>query len=46
MNIYKELFSNSFGNDDLIIMGLNSVKTKNNENLFLIQWQFLTINWI
>ena len=34
MNIYKELFSNSFGNDDLIIMGLNSIKTKNNENLF------------
>ena len=34
MDIYKELFSNSFGNDDLIIMGLNSVKTKNSENLF------------
>ncbi|MDB9827373.1 apolipoprotein N-acyltransferase, partial [Candidatus Pelagibacter sp.] len=34
MHIYKELFSNSFGNDDLIIMGLNSVKTKNSENLF------------
>ncbi|WP_415315279.1 apolipoprotein N-acyltransferase [Candidatus Pelagibacter sp. Uisw_137] len=34
MYIYKELFSNNFGNDDLIIMGLNSVKTKNSENLF------------
>ena len=34
MDIYKELFSNSFSSDDLIIMGLNSVKTKNNENLF------------
>ena len=34
MDIYKELFSNSFGNDDLIIMGLNSVKIKNSENLF------------
>ena len=33
MDAYKELFSNSFGNDDLIIMGLNSVKTKNSENL-------------
>ncbi|MDC1338792.1 apolipoprotein N-acyltransferase, partial [Pelagibacteraceae bacterium] len=34
MDIYKELFSNNFGNDDLIIMGLNSVKIKNSENLF------------
>jgi len=34
MDIYKELFSNNFGNDDLIIMGLNSVETKNSENLF------------
>jgi len=34
MSIYKELFLNSFGNDDLIIMGLNSVKTKNSKNLF------------
>ena len=34
MYIYKELFSNNFGKDDLIIMGLNSVETKNNKNLF------------
>jgi len=34
MSIYKELFLNNFGNNDLIIMGLNSVETKNNENLF------------
>ncbi|MDA7445329.1 apolipoprotein N-acyltransferase [Candidatus Pelagibacter ubique] len=34
MDIYKELFSNSFSSDDLIIMGLNSVKIKNSENLF------------
>ena len=34
MDMYKELFLNNFGNDDLIIMGLNSVETKNSENLF------------
>ncbi len=34
IGIYKELFLNSFGKDDLIIMGLNSIKTKNSENLF------------
>ena len=34
MNIYKNLFLNSFGEDDLIIMGLNSIETKNNKNLF------------
>jgi len=34
MEIYKELFSNNFGSDDLIIMGLNSIGTKNGENLF------------
>jgi apolipoprotein N-acyltransferase len=34
MDIYKELFLNSFGKDDLIIMGLNSIKAKNSENLF------------
>ena len=34
MNIYKNLFLNNFGDDDLIIMGLNSLKTKNGENLF------------
>ena len=33
MDIYKELFSNNFGSDDLIIMGLNSVETKNSEKL-------------
>jgi len=34
MDIYKELFLHNFGSDDLIIMGLNSVETKNSENLF------------
>ena len=34
MNIYKKLFSNSFGKDDLIIMGLNSIEIKNDKNLF------------
>ena len=34
MIVYKELFSNSFGENDLIIMGLNSIEKKNNENLF------------
>ena len=34
MYIYKNLFSNSFGEDDLIIMGLNSFKEKNEKNLF------------
>jgi len=34
MSIYEELFSNNFGDDDLIIMGLNSVESKNSENLF------------
>jgi len=33
MNIYKDLFLNNFGDDDLIIMGLNSVEIKNEENL-------------
>ena len=30
---YKNLFLNKFGEDDLIIMGLNSLETKNNKNL-------------
>ena len=34
MSVYKNLFMNSFGNDDLIIMGLNSIDTKNDKNLF------------
>ena len=34
MSTYKDLFSNNFDDDDLIIMGLNSVESKNNENLF------------
>jgi len=34
MSIYKDLFLNNFGEDDLIIMGLNSVEVKNNKNLF------------
>jgi len=34
MNIYKNLFMNSFGENDLIIMGLNSIETKNDKDLF------------
>jgi len=34
MSIYKDLFFNSFGEDDLIIMGLNSKKIKNDKYLF------------
>jgi apolipoprotein N-acyltransferase len=34
MNTYKNLFVNNFGEHDLIIMGLNSIETKNNKNLF------------
>ena len=34
MTIYKNLFINSFGENDLIIMGLNSISTKNDKNLF------------
>jgi len=34
MSIYKSLFLNNFGEDDLIIMGLNSMETKNDKNLF------------
>jgi len=34
MSIYKNLFINNFGEHDLIIMGLNSVETKDEKNLF------------
>jgi apolipoprotein N-acyltransferase len=34
MNSYKNLFLNKFGENDLIIMGLNSMKKKNGKNLF------------
>jgi apolipoprotein N-acyltransferase len=34
MSGYKKLFLNKFGEDDLIIMGLNSIETKNDKNLF------------
>ena len=34
MSIYKSLFLNNFGEDDLIIMGLNSVEIKKDKNLF------------
>ena len=33
MSIYKDLFSNNFGEDDLIIMGLKSEETKNDKSL-------------
>ena len=34
MDIYQNLFLKNFGEHDLIIMGLNSVETKNDNNLF------------
>jgi len=34
MSIYKNLFINNFGEHDFIIMGLNSIETKNEKNLF------------
>ena len=34
MSIYKDLFEENFGDDDLIIMGLNSVEYHNDGNLF------------
>ena len=34
IDIYKDLFSNNFGQNDLIIMGLNSIEKKNDKNLF------------
>ena len=33
MSVYKNLFFNSFGEDDLIIIGLNSIEKKSNKNL-------------
>ena len=33
MGIYKDLFSHNFGDDDLIIMGLNSIEKHNDEYL-------------
>jgi apolipoprotein N-acyltransferase len=33
MSIYKDLFLNNFGNDDLIVVGINSKKKKNDKNL-------------
>jgi apolipoprotein N-acyltransferase len=34
MGIYKDLFLDKFGNDDFIIMGLNSIENKNDKNLY------------
>ena len=34
MNIYKDTFSNNFGNNDLIIMGLTSVESDGKKDLF------------
>ena len=34
MSVYKNLFLKSFGDDDLIIMGINSIEKKNDKNLF------------
>ena len=34
MTIYKDLFLESFGDDDLIIMGINSVEVRNDKNLY------------
>ena len=33
MSVYKNLFVNNFGENDLIIMGLNSMETKGDKNL-------------
>ena len=33
MGTYKDLFINNFGDDDLIIIGLNSIEKKNDKNL-------------
>ena len=33
MSFYRDLFLNKFGNDDLIIMGLNSIEKKDGKNL-------------
>ena len=34
MNVYKDLFFKNFDDDDLIIMGLNSIESKEGENLY------------
>jgi len=34
MGTYKNLFANNFGENDLIVMGLNSMEIKNEKNLF------------
>jgi len=34
IKIYKNLFLNKFGEHDIIIMGINSIETKNDKNLF------------
>jgi len=34
MSLYKDLFLDNFGNDDLIVMGLSSLEKKNGEDLF------------
>ena len=34
MSLYKDLFLDNFGNDDLIIIGLSSLEKKNDEDLF------------
>ena len=34
MNMYKNLFLNNFSDEDIIIMGLNSIENKNDKNLF------------
>jgi apolipoprotein N-acyltransferase len=34
MSMYKNLFSNSFGDDDVIIMGLSSIEKKADKDLF------------
>jgi apolipoprotein N-acyltransferase len=34
IDMYKSLFSNVFGDDDIVIIGLNSIQNKNDEKLF------------
>jgi len=44
MIIYKNLFLDNFGEDDLIIMGLNSINKESNKKCTLIQWLYLITN--
>ena len=40
MKNYKDLFYNNFGDDDLIILGLSSLKIKNDKDLYFGSKEF------